>query len=56
MAVAIGDDDGVAIWDLNPEHLMMAACRLAGRNLTSTEWDTYLSDFGDYRPTCPEYP
>jgi hypothetical protein len=56
MAVAISDGDGVAIWDLNPEHLMMAACRLAGRNLTRTEWDTHLSDLGDYRPTCPEYP
>jgi DNA-binding SARP family transcriptional activator/outer membrane protein assembly factor BamB len=56
MSVAISDGDGVAIWDLNPEHLMMAACRLAGRNLTRTEWDTHLSDLGAYRPTCPEYP
>jgi WD40 repeat protein len=53
-AVAIGGN-GIAIWDLDPEHLATAACRLAGRNLTRTEWDTYLAELGHYRPTCPEY-
>jgi DNA-binding SARP family transcriptional activator/WD40 repeat protein len=38
-AVAVGGN-GIAIWDLDPEHLATAACRLAGRNLTPTEWDT----------------
>ena len=47
--------NGIAIWDLNPEHLAAAACRLAGRNLTPTEWDTHLAELGDYRPTCPQY-
>jgi hypothetical protein len=56
MAVAIGDGNGIAIWDLNPEHLKVAACRLAGRNLTPTEWNTHLHDLGDYRPTCARYP
>jgi hypothetical protein len=32
-----------------------AACRLAGRNLTETEWDTDLEDLGDYRATCPAF-
>ena len=56
MAVAIGggSGNGVAIWDLNPNHLA-AACRLVGRNLTNTEWDSYLAALGDYRPTCPQY-
>ncbi len=56
MAVAIGDGNGIAIWDINPEHLEAAACRLAGRNLSRTEWDTHLHDLGDYRLTCPQHP
>ena len=55
-AVAIGDGDGIAIWDLEPEHLQAAACRLAGRNLTPTEWDTHLAELGAYRPTCRHGP
>jgi WD40 repeat protein len=54
-AVAVGTGDGVAIWDLNPQHLAADACRLAGRNLTPAEWDTYLGALGPYRPTCPEH-
>ena len=55
-AVAINDDDnGVAIWDINPEHLATAACRLAGRNLTAAEWDTHLAALGEYRSTCPQF-
>jgi WD40 repeat protein len=53
VAVGGGNGDGVAIWDLNPEHLTAAACRLAGRNLTRTEWKTYLAELGHYHPTCP---
>ena len=54
-ALAVTDRTGVAIWDLDPMHLRTAACRLAGRNLTTTEWDTYLGDLGERRPTCPEF-
>ena len=53
-AVAVSVSDGVAIWDLDPDHLA-AACRMAGRNLTTAEWATYLSELGDRRATCPEY-
>jgi WD40 repeat protein len=53
--LAVTDTTGVAIWDLDPEHLRDAACTLAGRNLTRTEWDTYLADLGEFRPTCPEF-
>jgi DNA-binding SARP family transcriptional activator/outer membrane protein assembly factor BamB len=55
MAIAISDGNGIEIWDLNPQHLADRACRLAGRNLTSTEWHTYLAELADRRPTCPEY-
>jgi hypothetical protein len=51
MAVATGGN-GIAIWDLHPKHLVTAACRFAGRNLTRTEWNAYLSSLDDYRRTC----
>jgi class 3 adenylate cyclase/WD40 repeat protein/tRNA A-37 threonylcarbamoyl transferase component Bud32 len=52
-AVAITDRQGVAIWDVDPDHLADAACRLAGRNLTESEWHTYVSDLEQPRATCP---
>jgi WD40 repeat protein len=51
-AIATGSADGVAIWDIDPEHLAEAACRLAGRNLTASEWGTYLGDEDGWRATC----
>jgi hypothetical protein len=54
-AVAVTVPTGVAIWDLDPDHLGDAACQLAGRNLTECEWNTYLGDLGPYRPTCPQF-
>jgi WD40 repeat protein len=55
MAIGGGIENGYQIWDLDPNHWVEAACRLAGRNLTPTEWDSYLAAVGDYRPTCPQY-
>jgi len=52
MALGGGTPDGVAVWDLNPSDWEQAACRVAGRNLTSTEWDTYLSQLEPYHKTC----
>lgn len=52
-AVALNTRDGVAVWNIDPAHLAAAACRLAGRNLTRLEWNTYLGDVGSYRKTCP---
>jgi hypothetical protein len=48
-----GTPDGIAIWDLDSSHWVDAACRLAGRNLTQDEWDTYLSALESYHRTCP---
>jgi outer membrane protein assembly factor BamB len=53
-AVAVNGRDGLAIWNLEPDHLAAAACRLAGRNLTQAEWDAYLGDLGARRATCPD--
>ena len=54
-AVATNSPRGVTIWDINPDHLAHAACQVAGRNLTPTEWDTYLARLGNYRATCPNH-
>lgn len=51
-ALAVTVTDGVAIWDLDPDRLVAAACRLAGRDLTDVEWATYLANLGPYRSTC----
>ncbi len=53
LAVGGGTPDGIAIWDLDPQHWINAACHLAGRNLTTAEWDTYLGSLADYHATCP---
>jgi DNA-binding beta-propeller fold protein YncE len=53
-AIAVNGRDGLAIWNIEPDHLADAACRFAGRNLTRAEWDAYLSDVGPYPATCPD--
>ncbi len=54
--LAVTMKDGVMIWDIDPEHLAVAACKLAGRNMTLPEWEGLMGAFGPYRSTCPEYP
>ena len=44
------------VWDLNGTNLRNVACSLAGRNLTSEEWQQYLPWAGPRRATCPQYP
>jgi hypothetical protein len=43
----------VVVWDLAPDALRAAACRVAGRDLTSAEWTQYLGVLGPQRPVCP---
>lgn len=45
---------GIALWRLDAETLRTAACQVAGRDLTRTEWAAYLAELGPYRPTCPQ--
>lgn len=54
-AVAVNQRLGVVEWSLVPGEMVEGACRLAGRNLTRSEWATYFGDQG-YRRTCPQYP
>jgi hypothetical protein len=56
MAVGGGIENGYQIWDLEPDHWVGAACRIAGRNLTEEEWAAKIGDFAEYRPTCPQFP
>jgi class 3 adenylate cyclase/WD40 repeat protein len=42
---------GPLLWDLDPAHWRATACRLAGRELTTGEWRTYLPG-EPYRRTC----
>jgi WD40 repeat protein len=55
LSVANVDGSGVVLWNLDPSTWMSAACLAAGRNLTHTEWDTYLGDLAPYHATCPEF-
>ena len=50
--LAVTTRAGVVTWNLEPDALLDAACRLAGRNLTQTEWASYMSAFGTHRETC----
>ncbi|WP_448005100.1 nSTAND1 domain-containing NTPase [Agromyces bauzanensis] len=52
LEVAISDAAGVTTWDLDPKHQYEAACRIAGRDLTASEWATYLDGLGEPRSTC----
>ncbi len=38
------------------EEAVKAACSLAGRNLTFTEWADYVGGTAPYIEVCPSYP
>jgi hypothetical protein len=56
LEAAVATDQGIVIWDLDPDHWVDAACQIAGRNLTRIEWAQYVGDLAPYRSTCPAYP
>jgi WD40 repeat protein len=39
----------VSVWDPNPQSAIQAACRTAARDLTESEWRTYLPDRSRFR-------
>ncbi|HEY4611206.1 MAG TPA: hypothetical protein VIH06_18460, partial [Ilumatobacteraceae bacterium] len=55
--IAVGNPDNrrITLWSLDATTLTRAACAIAGRNLTSSEWHAYVGELADYHPTCPEY-
>jgi WD40 repeat protein len=52
--VAVIMPAGTQVWDLDPDHLRTEACRRAGRNLTTQEWDRYFPD-EPHHPTCAQW-
>jgi WD40 repeat protein len=46
---------GILHWELNIDHLLKIACRVAGRNLTEREWKEYIpSEPYQEREPCPD--
>ena len=45
-------DGGVYRWDTALDHALAFACQMAGRNLSSSEWERALPDL-PYEETCP---
>jgi WD40 repeat protein len=43
------------VWDLDPQHWVSAACKVAGRNLTHEEWNTNIGNLAPYHRTCADY-
>jgi len=53
--VSGGMDKDLRVWTLSIDRLVERACRLAGRNLTLSEWEQYF--VGElYRKTCYQWP
>jgi WD40 repeat protein len=50
--LAVRTDDGLRVWDLQPQHWVRAVCSTVGRHLTREEWGTFLGEVGPYDPGC----
>lgn len=51
--LALGTAAGIVVWDLDPGHLADAACRVAGRNLTNSEWRDHIGSLAGRTTLCP---
>jgi hypothetical protein len=47
-------DHDPLLWHVDPNSWLKIACTVAGRNLTTAEWQHYLPQ-RPYRRTCPQY-
>ena len=52
-ALVLPGPQGTTLWDLDAATWPAKACSIAGRELTSDEWETYFSSAGTQQPTCP---
>lgn len=50
---SVGEDNSIIFWDVDFKDWIDEACRIANRNLTPIEWNTYLGN-SPYRKTCPD--
>jgi WD40 repeat protein len=46
----------IKLWDLRFKEWRKALCRKVNRNLTMTEWRTYMGSSRPYEKTCPGLP
>jgi WD40 repeat protein len=51
LLASVGGDDSVVLWDVDFQDWSSRACRIANRNLTPKEWNTYFGT-SRYRETC----
>jgi WD40 repeat protein len=49
-------DDTARAWEYFPEDLIITACSYALRNLTHTEWNTFIGDALPYQAVCTNLP
>ena len=49
-------DASIKMWDLDPDHWVDAACKVAGRNLTRAEWNDLVGNLAPYHATCSQFP
>ncbi len=56
LAYGGGLHSGIKVVNLDPNAWIDASCRIAGRNLTTEEWTTYIGDLAGYAPTCARFP
>src|SRR5262249_17983501 len=53
--VTTSGDNNLRLWTLQLDELVDLGCRMAGRNLTSEEWEQHFEGF-PYRKTCANLP
>jgi WD40 repeat protein len=50
-----GDNNTIILWDIELTSWQARACRMAGRNLTQSEWKQFVTN-EPYQKTCPDFP
>jgi hypothetical protein len=54
--LVVAGDDRVTVWNYDTDTWDDIACDVAGRNLTTDEWEQLGPRTIDYRATCAQYP
>lgn len=54
--LVVADDDRVTVWNYDTDTWADIACAVAGRNLTTEEWEQLGPRTIEYRATCEQYP
>jgi WD40 repeat protein len=51
---SVSADNTVMLWNVNLETWPVRACRIANRNLSPTEWESFIGPDYAYHQTCPD--